>query len=332
MIISRTPLRMSFIGGGSDLPAFYREEPGAVLSTTIDKFVYVSVNPKFGGGIRLAYSRTEEVERLDQIQHRLFRAAFELLGVEGGVEVTTTADIPSRGTGLGSSSTFTVGLLKVMAAYEGRDLPSSRLAQLACEVEIDRCGEPIGKQDQYAAAFGGVNLFEFMPDDTVHVSPVIMRPEVRNRLEEEVLVFYTGRTRTASSILAAQSQAVADDIRVRRALRRMVELTYQMRDELAEGRCEGVGAILDEGWSLKKTLSQGISDPDIDAWYAAAMKAGAAGGKLLGAGAGGFLMFMAPVDKHEEIARAVQLPRIRMGFSSTGSKIVFYNPSVGALI
>lgn len=331
MIISRTPLRMSFVGGGSDLPVFYREEPGAVLSTAIDKFVYVSVNPKFGGGIRLAYSQTEEVDRLDQIQHRLFRAAFETLGIEGGVEVTTTADIPSRGTGLGSSSTFTVGLLKVMSAYRGRDLPAGRLAQLACEVEIERCGEPIGKQDQYAAAFGGMNLFEFMPDDTVQVSPVIMKSETRDRLQDELLVFYTGKTRTASSILVAQSQTVADDASARRALRRMVGLTYQMRDDLSAGRVDAVGAILDESWSLKKTLSQGISDPDIDAWYEAAMRAGASGGKLLGAGAGGFLLFLAPPDRHEEIVCAVRLPRMKVGFSAEGAKIVYYNPSGGAL-
>ncbi len=331
MIISRTPLRMSFVGGGSDLPVFYREEPGAVLSTAIDKFVYVSVNPKFGGGIRLAYSQTEEVDRLDQIQHRLFRAAFETLGIEGGVEVTTTADIPSRGTGLGSSSTFTVGLLKVMSAYAGGDLSAARLAKLACEVEIERCREPIGKQDQYAAAFGGMNLFEFMPDDTVRVSPIIMNSEVRDRLQGELLVFYTGKTRTASSILVAQSRAVADDVGARRTLRRMVEMTYQMRDDLSSGRLDAVGAILDEGWSLKKTLSQGISDRDIDAWYDAAMKAGASGGKLLGAGAGGFLMFLAPPDRHEDIARAVKLPRMKVGFSFEGAKIVYYNPSDGAL-
>lgn len=331
MIISRTPLRMSFVGGGSDLPVFYREEPGAVLSAAIDKFVYVSVNPKFGGGIRLAYSQTEEVDRLDQIQHRLFRAAFETLGIEGGVEVTTTADIPSKGTGLGSSSTFTVGLLKVMSAYGGRDLSAARLAQLACEVEIERCGEPIGKQDQYAAAFGGMNLFEFMPDDTVRVSPIIMNSEVRDRLQGELLVFYTGKTRTASSILVAQSRAVADNVGARRTLRRMVEMTYQMRDDLSAGRADAVGAILDEGWSLKKTLSQGISDPDIDAWYDTAMKAGASGGKLLGAGAGGFLMFLASPDRHEDIARAVKLPRMKVGFASEGSKIVYYNPSDGVL-
>jgi len=332
VIISRTPLRMSFVGGGSDLPAFYREEPGAVLSTAIDKFVYVSVNPKFGGGIRLAYSQTEEVERLEQIQHRLFRATFETLGIEGGVEVTTTADIPSRGTGLGSSSTFTVGLLKVMSAYGGRDLSADLLAKLACEVEIDRCGEPIGKQDQYAAAFGGMNLFEFMPDETVRVSPVVMSAQVRARMEAELLVFYTGKTRSASSILVAQSQAVIDSTDARRALRRMVELAYQMCDDLSEGRTDAIGPILNEGWSLKKTLAHGISDPDIDCWYDAGMKAGASGGKLLGAGAGGFLVFFAPVDRHEAIARAVQLPRMKVGFSAEGAKIVYYNPSDGSLI
>jgi D-glycero-alpha-D-manno-heptose-7-phosphate kinase len=169
VIISRTPLRMSFVGGGSDIASFYRKHGGAVLSTTIDKYIYITVNRKFDGGIRLAYSKTEEVESLNQIDHRLLKSAFEMLGVSGGVEVTTTADIPSRGTGLGSSSSFTVGLIQAIAAYLGQHISAEDLARLACEVEIERCGEPIGKQDQYAAAYGGLNLIEFNPDDSVSV-------------------------------------------------------------------------------------------------------------------------------------------------------------------
>ena len=308
------------------MAAFYREEIGAVLSAAIDKYVYVSVNPKFDGGIRLAYSRTEEVERLDQIEHKLFRTAFETLGIDGGVEVTTTADIPSRGTGLGSSSTFTVGLLKAMCAYRGRDISAARVAELACEVEISRCAEPIGKQDQYAAAFGGTNLIEFMPDETVRVAPIIMTAETRRRFQQQLIVFYTGRTRSASDILRGQSEAMIDNVKVRVALRRMVRLTYIMRDELSAGRLEGVGEILKENWSLKKSLAKGISDPEIDAWHDAALAAGASGGKLLGAGAGGFLMFMAPAERHDDVRHAVGLPQVPVAFGVSGAQILFYNP------
>ena len=326
MIISRTPLRMSFVGGGSDLPAFYREHGGAVLSTAIDKYVYVSINRKFDGGIRLAYSRTEEVQTLEEIEHKLLKAAFELMGMRGGVEITTTADIPSRGTGLGSSSTFTVGLLNAMYAYRGRHASCEELARLSCEVEIERCGEPIGKQDQYAAAFGGFNLIEFRPDESVSVSPVIMRRDLLDLLEQRIIVFYTGITRSASAILEAQSQQSATDKAKQAALKRMVELAFIMRDELSAGHIDSVGHILDENWSLKKSLTSGISSSAIDDWYDRAMGAGALGGKLLGAGQGGFMMFYAPRERHEDIANAVGLRKVDFGFEPLGTRILFYNP------
>ena len=327
MIISRTPLRMSFVGGGSDIASFYRRHGGAVVSTAIDKYVYITVNRKFDGGIRLAYSKTEEVTSLEQIEHRLLRSAFEMLGVSGGVEVTTTADIPSRGTGLGSSSSFTVGLIQAISAYLGRHVSSEDLAKRACEVEIERCGEPIGKQDQYAAAYGGLNLIEFNPDDSVSVSPVVMPGDVRTRLSERILVFYTGVTRSASHILKEQSHASGHDLGKQAALQRMVALAYAMRDELGAGNLDSFGEILNENWALKKSLTRDISNDAIDAWYARALDAGALGGKLLGAGAGGFLMFYAPVDRHEAIARAVGLRRVEMGFEPLGSRILFYNPA-----
>lgn len=326
MIISRTPLRMSFVGGGSDLPSFYRQHGGAVLSTAIDKFVYVSINRKFDGGIRLAYSKTEEVQNLEEIEHELLRASFEMLGVRGGVEITTTADIPSRGTGLGSSSTFTVGLLNAMSAYLGRHVSAGELAERSCEVEIERCGQPIGKQDQYAAAFGGFNLIEFRQDDSVNVSPIIMRRDIQDLLERRIIVFYTGITRSASAILESQSAASATDHDKQAALKRMVELCYVMRDELAQGHVDSFGHILDENWSLKKTLANGITSSAIDDWYTRAMGAGALGGKLLGAGEGGFMMFYAPVERHEDIANAVGLRQVRFGFEPLGSRILFYNP------
>ena len=326
MIISRTPLRMSFVGGGSDLPPYYRVHGGAVLSTAIDKYVYVSINRKFDGGIRLAYSKTEEVQSLEEIEHELLRAAFEMLGMRGGVEITTTADIPSRGTGLGSSSTFTVGLLNAMSAYLGKHISANELAERSCEVEIDRCGQPIGKQDQYAAAFGGFNLVEFRADDSVNVSPIIMRRDIQDLLEQRIIVFYTGITRSASAILKEQSSESATDQKKQQALKRMVELAYIMRDELSQGHVDSFGHILDENWALKKTLSAGISSSAIDDWYMRAMGAGALGGKLLGAGQGGFMMFYAPRERHEDIANAVGLRQVRFGFEPLGSRILFYNP------
>lgn len=326
MIISQTPLRMSFVGGGSDLASFYREHGGAVLSTAIDKYVYVSINRKFDGGIRLAYSKTEEVSSLDQIEHELVRAAFAMRGLRGGVEITTTADIPSRGTGLGSSSTFTVGLLNVLSAYQGRHTSAEDLARESCEIEIERCGQPIGKQDQYAAAYGGMNLIEFHPDETVSVSPVIMQRDLRDLLEQRIIVFYTGITRSASKILANQSAETGSDKVKRDALKRMTELTYVLRDELTRGHLDSFGHILDENWSLKKSLTAGISSNAIDSWYDAAIGAGAIGGKLLGAGEGGFLMFYAPRDRHDAIANAVGLRQVRFGFEPLGSRILFYNP------
>lgn len=331
MIISKTPLRMSFVGGGSDLPGFYRRHGGAVLSTSIDKFIYVNVNRKFDDGIRIAYSRTEEVSSIDQIEHQLVRACMEHLNLAGGIEITTIADIPAKGTGLGSSSSFTVGLLHALNAYQGRYVSKETLGADSCHIEIDRCGEPIGKQDQYAAAYGGFNLIEFHPDDRVAVTPVICRPETLQTIEESILVFYTGITRSASKLLAQQSEQVDRQADKQQVLRRMVQLTYDLYAEIQANNEAVFGEILHENWMLKKSLTQGISTDDIDDWYAAARAAGATGGKILGAGAGGFLMLYAPKERHEAIAAALPaLRRIRMGFERQGSAIIFYQRNQGA--
>jgi D-glycero-alpha-D-manno-heptose-7-phosphate kinase len=326
MIISQTPLRMSFVGGGSDLPAFYREHGGAVLSTAIDKYVYVSVNRKFDGDIRLAYSKTEEVSAVDEIEHELVKAAFRMQGLRGGVEITTTADIPSRGTGLGSSSTFTVGLLNVLNAYQGRHVSAEDLAKASCEIEIERCGQPIGKQDQYAAAFGGLNLIEFHRDERVSVSPVVMRRDLKELLEQRILVFFTGITRSASNILFNQSAETATSVAKQATLKRMAELAHVLRDELSSGNIDSLGSILNENWSLKKSLSARVSSSVIDEWHDSAMGSGALGGKLLGAGQGGFLMFYAPKERHDDIANAISLRRVNFAFEPLGSRILFYNP------
>ena len=223
-----------------------------MLSTAIDKYVYVNINKKFDGGIRLAYSKTEEVDRLADVEHKLVRAVFEMMKVDGGVEITTIADIPSRGTGLGSSSTFTVGLINVLSAYLGRHISADELGRQSCHVEIELCGEPIGKQDQYAAAFGGLNLIEFHPDDSVLVTPVVMSGDLRRTLERRIVAFYTGITRSASDLLRQQSLEIVSNSAVQAALRRMVALTYQLRDKLCRGDLDAFGHILDENWKLKK--------------------------------------------------------------------------------
>lgn len=327
MIISRTPLRMSFVGGGSDLPAFYRTFGGAVLSSAIDKYVYVNVNKKFDDGIRVGYSRNEEVDSVEKIEHRLVRATLQHVGIAGGLEITTIADVPSHGTGLGSSSSFTVGLLNALAAFNGRHVSAEMLGQDSCRMEIDICNEPIGKQDQYAAAFGGFNFIEFRNDDNVIVTPVIMTPTTRELLFRRIIVFYTGIVRSASGILKAQSDEVASDEIKQNTLQKMVALTYSLRDELQLGKLDLFGEALHENWLLKKTLTAAVSSDVIDQWYAAARTAGAIGGKILGAGAGGFLIFYAPEDRHEAIAKSLApLRRVSFGFEPLGSRIIFYNP------
>lgn len=327
MIISKTPLRMSFVGGGSDLPVFYREEGGAVLSTSIDKYMYLCVNRKFDGRIRVSYSRTEEVDSAAQLEHPLVREALAVTGIDGGIEIASMADIPSKGSGLGSSSSYTVGLLNALYAYKSRYRSKEDLAHEACHVEIDRCGEPIGKQDQYAAAFGGLNLIRFHPDETVSVDPVICPPGLVKEFEASTLVFFTGRTRSASAVLAQQSAALqASERRV--LMRRMVELAFELKRELESGHLDSVGALLDENWRLKAQISAGISDQQIDAWYSTALAHGALGGKLLGAGNGGFLMLFAPPERHETISAALPgLHRTPFRFERNGTQIVFFQPS-----
>ncbi|MFN9212930.1 MAG: GHMP kinase [Betaproteobacteria bacterium] len=328
MIISRTPLRMSFVGGGSDLPDFYRRHGGAVVSTAIDKYVYVTVNKKFDNAIRIAYSKTEEGDGVHRVEHRLVRAALNHLGLLGGIEVTTMADIPSRGTGLGSSSAFTVALLHALQAYLGRHATSESLAADTCHIEINICGEPIGKQDQYAVAYGGFNLIEFFPDDAVKVSPVICPAATLDKVQQRLLVLYTGITRSASGVLQAQSAALRSDENKHATLRKMVSLAYGLRDELQRGNAAAMGEILHENWELKKTLAGGISSAEIDGWYARARAAGAVGGKLLGAGGGGFLLFDAPPERHEAIAHALpELRSVRVRFERFGSQVIFYCPT-----
>ncbi len=327
MIISKTPLRMSFVGGGSDLPAFYREDSGAVLSTTIDKYMYIALNRKFDGRIRINYSRTEEVDCPDQVEHPLVREALFLTGITGGIEIASLADIPSMGSGLGSSSTYTVGILNGLYAYNNQFVSKETLARQACDIEINRCGEPIGKQDQYAAAYGGLNLIRFHPNESVSVDPVICKPELLKTLEDSTLVFYTGRTRSASEVLSQQSKSLLSTNK-KLLMRRMVQLAFDLKAELEAGSLDNFGSILDENWRLKAQLSQGITDSQIDAWYATGLAHGAKGGKLLGAGNGGFMMFFAPPHLHQDITNALpDMELVKFQFERNGTQIVFYQPT-----
>ena len=324
MIISKTPLRMSFVGGGSDLPVFYRKYGGAVVSTAINKFVYVTVNKKFDDRIRVSYSKTEEAGSVERIQHPLVRESMKKLGINGGVEITSVADIPAKGSGLGSSSAFTVGLLHALHGYACRYASAEQLARESCEIEIDRCGEPIGKQDQFAAAFGGFNFIEFYPDDSVSVEPLICKRETLRQLEENTLVFYTGITRSASALLKTQQEVVASEKTKQKVLRNMVELARQLKAELQKNNLQAFGEIIHENWELKRSLTSAVSSSAIDQWYAMGRKAGAIGGKLLGAGSGGFMMFYAPRERHEAISRALKdLRQMDFQFEPQGSKIIF---------
>jgi D-glycero-alpha-D-manno-heptose-7-phosphate kinase len=327
MIISKTPLRVSFVGGGSDVRGYYRYETGAVVSTAINKYVFVNVNRKFDEGIRVAYSRTEEVSHVSQVEHKIVRAALSRVGIQGGIEITTIADIPGRGTGLGSSSTFAVGLLHALYAFSSRYADRDTLASEACHIEIAVCNEPIGKQDQYAAAFGGLNLIEFHPDESVNVSPIISPPQLVAKLQKSLLVLYTGRTRSASAVLADQNQELGNDSAKSRTLRRMVQLSHYLKSELESGNLGSFGEILHENWILKKSLNPAIAPSEIDAWYETGRRFGAKGGKILGAGAGGFLLFFAPPETHDAIAHALPaLRRTPIAFERSGSQIIFYNP------
>jgi D-glycero-alpha-D-manno-heptose-7-phosphate kinase len=249
-----------------------------------------------------------------------------MLGLRGGLEITSVADIPSRGTGLGSSSSFAVGLMHALHAIEGRHVSSGQLADEACRIEIEKCGEPIGKQDQYAAAFGGLNYIQFRQDGSVQVDPIVLPSGARETLNRNLLMFYTGITRSASEILANQSRALAGQGKKVEAMHQMVAYAAESREALCSGDFDAIGRILHENWLLKQSITDGIGSDKISAWYERALHAGALGGKLLGAGGGGFLLFYAPQDKHESIASALSdLRRIDFALEARGSKIIFVN-------
>ncbi|MGO9021958.1 MAG: GHMP kinase [Syntrophobacteraceae bacterium] len=305
MIISSAPFRISFAGGGSDIPVYYRAKKGAVLSTSINKYIYISLHPYFDQGeTLLKYSKNELVRDPKEIVHPIFREAITEICPQGGVEIVSTADIPS-GTGLGSSSSFTVALLNVLYAYNGKFCSKDKLAAKACEIEIERLGEPIGKQDQYAAAHGGLNLIEFNPNETVLVTPVILPKHVVTALESNLLLFYTGDQRNTREILTDQCSQVSTNKDKQSNLSKMVDLAYRMRDQLLNGDLECFANSMHEGWVLKRTLSSRITNSRIEKFYERAREYGAIGGKLLGAGGGGFLLLYCNQQKQNHLRKAL---------------------------
>ena len=323
MIVSKTPLRMSFIGGGSDLPAYYIKNKGAVISTSIKKYVYIALHPKFDNKFRLSYSKTEDVTDIKDIEHPLFRETLDFLEIKNGLEISSMADIPSKGSGLGSSSSFTVGLLNALYAYKNINPTKSMLAEQACNIEIIRCGEKIGKQDQYAASFGGLNLIEFNQNGSVDVNPLNADIEFIDEFEKNIIVFFTGITRKASSILVQQSKNIKNSDTKTKILEKMVDLCYVFKNEVENNDIKNLGKILDENWNLKKSLVEKITNPTIEEIYSIAKNNGAAGGKLLGAGNGGFVMFIANPKYHNQIRNKLSnLKEVNFKFDSFGSEII----------
>ena len=321
MIITKTPFRISFCGGGSDLADFYREYSGCVLSTSINRYMYIMIHPYFDEfKTALKYSQNEIVKNIRDIEHSIFRCILNEMNISG-VEICTTADIPS-GTGLGSSSSFTVGLLHTLYCYQGKYVSKARLAKEACEVEINKLGNPIGKQDQYAVAFGGLNFISFHKDDTVSVEPVVTKASTLKSLQDNLIMFYTGITHDANTILKEQSKNISRT-HSKNNLIRMCTLAKDMKAALELNELSEFGEILNEGWMRKKELANSISNSKIDDLYNIAMKNGAVGGKLLGAGGGGFLLFYCPQERQQKLGKALELKRFQFVFEHDGSSIVY---------
>ena len=321
MLITRTPLRVSFAGGGSDFPDYYRRHGGAVLSTAIDKYIHVILQRRFDERIRIGYSRTELVDTIDELQHELVRECMRLTDIAGSLEISTMADVPSTGTGLGSSSSVTVGLLNAMYHYLGRPQTNDTLGAQAAAIEIDVLGKPIGKQDQYIAAFGGLARISFREDDTVDVRPLVIAAEVLHNLNDALLLYYSGQGRDASTVLSEQKSRVAANAST---LGEMVALVDVMEDALLGGDLQEFGRALHHGWQLKRGLASLISNATIDDIYARARQAGALGGKITGAGGGGFILLLCERGSQASVRAALKgLREVPFQLEPEGSKIIF---------
>lgn len=321
MIIVQTPLRISFFGGGTDFPSFFMEEGGCVLSSAIDKYIFVTVKKRFDRKLRIGYTQTEMVDEVSQIHHEMIREALLLTGVSHGIEVTTMGDIPSEGSGLGSSSTVTVGAVHALHTYLGNIVTVEQLAREACDIEIGRLGKPIGIQDQYIAAYGNLRFFEFCPDGQVKVEKVTLDADLRRELNDRFLLFFTGISRKADSVLTEQKSNIKDRMSVLREIR---DMAYQAKSDLQAGQFDAFGSLLHRSWELKKRMAGQISNGTIDEMYDAARRAGAIGGKITGAGGGGFILLCAPHEKHQTIRQALNgLQELPFQLEPDGTKVIF---------
>lgn len=330
MIITRAPLRISFVGGGTDIAKFYSKYPGRVISTTIDKFVYVVANPGvFSKKFIIKYSETEIADHPSEFKHDRFKEALVSLGVEDGIEIASFADLPAK-TGLGSSSSFSVALMKALYASKGEKISKAKTAEAACELEIDILKEPIGKQDQYAAAYGGLNMIQFNEDGSVEVEPIFIDFQFKSELEDHMLLFFTGVTRSASDVLTEQKKSMDEKFEM---YKKMSDSVLLFKEKLLKKDIKGMATMLHDGWIMKKSLSAGISNSSIDSLYELACTTGAWGGKMLGAGGGGCLFFLAPPEKHTAIKHALEAKAkdlnlkdatiIKFGLSQSGVDVLF---------
>ena len=325
MIVVRTPVRTSFIGGGTDFADFYLREGGCVLTSAIDKYVYVVLKERFDDKIYINYSKKEIVDDLDSVQHDLVREAMRITGIEKGVEVTTLADVPSEGTGLGSSSSITVALLHACHTYQSEMVTAETLAEEACRIEIDTLGRPIGKQDQYIAAFGDLRFITFESTGSVRVERMRMPSADRARLEDRLMLFDTNVARQSTDILAQQKANITNSIE---NLRQMKFAAMEARKALETGALDRFGELLDDGWARKKRLAPKITNPEIDRLYAQAREAGAIGGKITGAGGGGFLLFYCPPENQDHVRSSLRgLRELRFHLDRQGTTVVLNSGS-----
>jgi D-glycero-alpha-D-manno-heptose-7-phosphate kinase len=324
MIITRSPLRITLGGGGTDLPSYYRRHSGFLLAAAIDKFVYITLHQTFQRGLIVKYSQMEQVESVAQVRHPIIREALKLMDVtDPHLEITSMADIPA-GTGLGSSGSFTTALLKALHIHEKRLVPTQELAEQACTVEIDRVGSPVGKQDQYIAAFGGITCFQFLPNDKVEISPLKLDPQTLYNLEDNLLMFFTGYSRSASNILKDQDdKSKKQDSGMIDNLHAVKDLAYKSKEALESGDLRAFAAQLKLHWENKRKRGDGMTNPDIDRWYDLAMNNGALGGKLVGAGGGGFLMFYSEEKTRlRQVLAQAGLREVRFRFDFEGTRAV----------
>lgn len=324
MIVTRSPLRISLGGGGTDLPSYYREQEGFLIAAAITKYVYITVHDIFVDQLIVKYADMEKVNSLDELIHPIVREAIIASGVrQNALEITSMADIPA-GTGLGSSGSFTTALLQALYSHEKKIITTGELAELACHIEIDRLGEPIGKQDQYIAAYGGITCFEFNKDDSVNVYPLPLEEETRYNLEDNLIMFFTGFTRSASKILQDQDKKTkSHNPEMLKNLDYVKDLGHRSRDALVDGNLHQFGTLMHEHWEHKKKRSKGMSNPEIDEWYAHALANGAIGGKVIGAGGGGFLLFY--TEEKQKLRHAMRekgLREVRFQFDFEGTKVV----------